>query len=252
MPDRRLFVELSEWGADQIVVRGEQAHHLKDVLRARRGDSFEFIDGRGRWARAVVEALPTRDEVKCRIEEQCHTAPWTEDRLVLLQALIRFEKFEWILEKAVELGVTKIVPVVAAHTEAKWREVTEARIERWRKILIESLKQCRRLHLPVLEKPVRFDQAVSTVKAAHRFLMSEKPDAPLLKSICSVDRRAGFKAPPAPQVAMAIGPAGGWANDEIRFAENSGFRPVSIGSAILRAETAAVAALVIAHYEFGS
>jgi 16S rRNA (uracil1498-N3)-methyltransferase len=255
MTERRLFVSAEDWSLDQIVVRGEQAHHLKDVLRAQAGDIFEFIDGQGRWARAVVESVPTRGEVKCRVQEQRVTSLSSEHRLILLQALVRFERFEWVLEKATELGVTQVIPLITAHTESKWREVTGARLERWEKILIESLKQCRRLCLPAVSRPVRFDKAMSTTKADIKLLLSERFDAPLMKSVCRTRLTPNSEQrvhPPPRGVALAVGPEGGWAKEEEAFAESCGFHVVSMGEGILRAETAAIAALVIAQYEFGT
>lgn len=253
MTDRRFFVSAADWSTDQVRVSGEQAHHLKAVLRARTGESFEFIDGQGRWARAVIEDLPTRGEILCRIQEQSRTAPPDEHRLVLLQALVRFEKLEWIWEKATELGVTCITPLVTAHTEAKWREVSEARFERWQKILVESLKQCRRLHLPLLIKPLRFDQAVRQAPGDVKLLLSEKPGASSLKSVARqfADGKEGPASAQSPhRVTLVVGPEGGWAAEEIAYAEHLGFAAVSLGDLTLRAETAALAALAMARYEF--
>lgn len=253
MSERCLYVAPDGWSAECVRVEGEQAHHLKQVLRARPGDTFEFIDGKGRWARAVVETLPPRGEIRCRIQEQHSQPPLGDDRWILLQALVRFEKFEWILEKAAELGVTRIIPLQTAYTEAKWRGVSSNRFERWEKILVESLKQSRRLHLPVVSRPMRFDQAIGKTEASVKILLSEKPGTPTLKSVArsmpgfasaSIQTRGIMK------VALAIGPEGGWANEEVAFAQGAGYQPVSLGESILRSETAAVAALSIVRYEF--
>jgi 16S rRNA (uracil1498-N3)-methyltransferase len=252
MTDRRVFVSPADWFDDFIIVRGEQGHHLRNVLRARAGDVFELIDGRGRWARAVVETLSTLGEVSCRIREQELTPPPDPARLVLLQALIRFEKFEWILEKATELGVTRMVPVVTTHTEAKWRDITRARSERWQKILIESIKQCRRLHLPALANPSLFARAISEAGGECRILLSEKPETPSLKSVLNAfqeNRRNTAVNASCTGVTLAIGPEGGWAQEEIALAGQSGFQLASLGEGILRTETAAVASLAILSYE---
>lgn len=252
MTDRRFFVGVEDWSSDQIIVRGEQAHHLKNVLRARAGETFEFIDGEGRWARAMVKAIPARGEVTCQIQEQHTNRSPEEDRAVLIQALIRFEKFEWILEKATELGATKIVPVVTARTEAKWREVSPARRDRWQKILIESLKQCRRLHLPVLTKPEPYDEAVSRAKAEVKLILSERPGTPALKSVFRTIRGTlggVMENPVSPRISLAIGPEGGWDEEEIVLSRQCGFMPASLGEGVLRTETAALAGLAILGYE---
>lgn len=252
MTDRRIFVSATDWSDDYVVVGGEQGHHLRDVLRARAGNLFELIDGQGRWARAAVETISTRGEVKCRIREQTLIPPPAPDRLVLLQALVRFEKFEWILEKATELGVTRVVPLVTAHTEAKWSTMTNARVERWQKILIESIKQCRRLHLPALGTPSPFTQAVSETTGNFNILLSERPETPSLKSVLKKiqePRRREAVGGTCPGVTLAIGPEGGWALEEIALAEQSGFHAASLGERILRTETAAVSSLAILGYE---
>ncbi|MBZ5537108.1 MAG: 16S rRNA (uracil(1498)-N(3))-methyltransferase [Acidobacteriia bacterium] len=252
MTDRRVFVNPTDWSDAYIVVRGEQGHHLRNVLRARAGDAFEMIDGRGRWARAIVETLSPGGEVNCRIQEQTLTPRPDPDRLVVLQALVRFERFEWVLEKATELGVTRIVPVVTAHTEAKWRDIPRGRVERWQKILIESIKQCRRLHLPALAIPSSFTRAVSETTGSCRILLSEKPKTPSLKSVLKgfqQTRRQAMEIGLSRGVTLAIGPEGGWASEEETLAEQSGFQPASLGEGILRTETAAVASLAILSYE---
>jgi 16S rRNA (uracil1498-N3)-methyltransferase len=252
MTDRRLFVNAADWSDDYIAVRGEQGHHLRNILRARSGDAFELIDGRGRWARAIVETLSIGGEVNCRIQEQTLAPRPDPDGLVLLQALVRFEKFEWVLEKATELGVTRMVPVVTAHTEAKWRDITSGRVERWQRILIESIKQCRRLHLPVLANPSTFARAVSESTGSCKILLSEKPETLSLKSVLKAFQQTGRHAAEGGLscgVTLAIGPEGGWASEEIALAEQSGFQPASLGEEILRTETAAVASLAILNYE---
>ncbi len=253
MADRRVYVPHENWSAESLLVRGTEAHHLKNVLRAHPGDSFEFIDGKGRWARAVITQIVSQGEMECRILEQTQTTSPDENHFVLLQALIRFEKWEWILEKAVELSVTKVVPLVTVHTEAKWREITASRWKRWQRILTEATKQCRRLHIPLLARPTQFDEAVSQVHGDVKLMLSEKPGTPPLRGRARESLPGQVRPDDRPgerRLAVAIGPEGGWAEEEIVFAENYQFLPVSLGETILRSETAAIAALAIARYEF--
>ncbi|MDD5541578.1 MAG: RsmE family RNA methyltransferase [Acidobacteriia bacterium] len=251
--DRRIFVAAADWSAEEVVVREDQAHHLKHVLRAQAGEVFEFVDGEGRWARAMIEEIPTRGEIHCRMQDQTFSARPPRNHFVLLPALIRFENFEWILEKAVELGVTRILPLITAHTEAKWRDISAARYERWDKIMVEAMKQCRRVHLPEIEKPSRFDQSVSTVEAEVKILCSEKPATPAFKEVCRdirAGRSGGAKSEGVATVGIWIGPEGGWSEEEVAWATGHGLHAVSFGERTLRAETAALAALCLAQYEF--
>ncbi|MBV9266221.1 MAG: 16S rRNA (uracil(1498)-N(3))-methyltransferase, partial [Acidobacteriaceae bacterium] len=155
--------------------------------------------------------------------------------ITLLPALIKFDRFEWLVEKATELGVTTILPFEAKRTEHGLTQAALKRLARWEKIALEASQQSRRAHLPVLKPPIRFEIALQTT-ANTRLLLDEDPGAaPILTQLRS----------PSDHVAFLIGPEGGWTDQERDEAIAAGWLPSSFGSTVLRAETAAIAGLAI-------
>ena len=239
---RRFFVE--RFDGDRAVLRGEAAHHLGRVLRAKPGQLYELSDGQtvrlGRTERvsaatvefALLEPLPARQP---RL------------RTTLLLAIVKFDRFEWSLEKATELGVAEIVPLAAARSEKALVRAAAKRAERWQKILVESAQQSRRLQPPVLRSAaraaIRPQDAFCEEKAAIRILLSERPEAPGLRVV--------LEGKDATSAALAIGPEGGWTDEELASARAARFAEASLGANILRAETAVVAALAILNYVLG-
>jgi len=239
---RRFFVE--RFDGDRAVLRGQAAHHLGRVLRARPGQFYELSDGQTvRLARtervsaaavefALLESLPVR-------QPRLHTT--------LLLAIVKFDRLEWSLEKATELDVNEIVPLAAARSEKALVAAAAKRAERWRKILVDSAQQSRRLRPAVLREAsraaVRPADAFCGERAAIRIVLSERPEAPALRVVL-----AGKQATSA---ALAIGPEGGWTDEELASARAAGFEEASLGANILRTETAVVAALAILNSVLG-
>lgn len=239
MSRRRFFVP--SFTEASATLSGEQAYHLGRVLRARAGQLYELSDGNQVWVGRVasVEA----DAIRFELVEQV-AAVESSLQVVLLIAIVKFDRFEWLLEKATELGVTEIVPVAARRSQPRLLAAAPKRRARWEKILLESAQQSRRLRIPTLEAPVSFSRAVASLQADLKILLSESADAPALKTSLR-------SAKAAHRVALAVGPEGGWTPDELRTARDGGLREVSLGPAILRAETAVIAALAAINYELG-
>lgn len=230
---RRLFF-VPEFRRGAAELRGEAAHHLTRVLRVAPGQKYELSDNRSVWL-AEVEAA--RGElVSFRLIEAVKR-PEQRLRLTLYAALIRFERMEWLIEKATELGVDVIVPITTGRTEEGLEKATIKRLERWRKIAFEASQQSRRVRQARVEEPARFQQALRS-EAEVRLFADETGGPALLRAL---------PAEPAPgtSVAVLIGPEGGWTEEERRDARESGWTSVSLGPLILRAETAAIAALAI-------
>jgi len=174
--------------------------------------------------------------------------------VTLALAIVKFDRFEWGLEKATELGVSEIVPLAAARSEKALVAAAAKRAERWRKIMLESAQQARRLSVPTLQATVTARDFFSACKpepgggcktehargGACRLLLSERAGAPSLKRI--LNGRAGEEC------VLAIGPEGGWTEEELAAAQAAGFVQASLGANILRTETAVVAALAAVNF----
>lgn len=244
---RRFFVEAFEAGA--AVLRGEAAHHLGRVLRAETGQIFELSDGRCLWL-ARIERVG-RDEVQFSLVEQL--PPGAEPvQIELLLAIVKFDRFEWALEKATELGTQEITPLAADRSEKGLIAASEKRAERWKRILGESAQQTRALRIPDLGPSAKPSDAFRGSDASLKLLFSERAGAKPLRDALepvSANLRAEQKAT---RVAIAIGPEGGWADAEFASAGACGFIEVALGANILRTETAVCAALAAVQYAFGA
>ena len=236
---RRFFVEGFE-GA-RTILSGEAAHHLARVLRAQPGQLYELSDGRSLWLGRVESA--GRDHVEFSLVEQI-PAFTPALQVALLLSVVKFDAFEWAIEKATELGVTGITPLAAARSEKGLLAGAPKRAERWEKILVEAAQQSRRLQAPALGALAEPEAAFREAGGAIRLLLSERLGAAHLRTV--LERGRG------PSVALAIGPEGGWTDAEITAAEVAGFKQVSLGRLILRTETAVAAALASVNYGLGT
>jgi len=227
---RRFFVERIH--DNRASLTGDDARHLARVLRAEPGQRYEISDNQRAYLAEVAEI--TRHHIEFRILEPLPAPPQPD--VTLYASLIKFDRFEWLIEKATELGVSRIVPVNAERSEKGLAAAADKRIERWRKIAHESSQQSRRLRVPEIAAVATFASAISN-QWPNRYFLDEEPGPPwLLKAL-----------PENPHGAAAIltGPEGGWTDRERAGALAGGWKPVSLGPNILRAETAAIAALAI-------
>ncbi|MCC7497341.1 MAG: 16S rRNA (uracil(1498)-N(3))-methyltransferase [Bryobacterales bacterium] len=227
---RRLFF-VNEVHSDRAEISGEDAKHLTRVLRVEQGQRYEISDNRTLYLAEIETAR--KEHVVFRIIERLeYTAPSLT--ISLYPALIRFERFEWILEKATELGVAAITPFAAVRSEKGLDRASARRMARWHKIVLESSQQSRRPVMPVLHETAPF-QAVLRAEAPRKLLLDEAPGAPPIRSALAA----------AESIAVLTGPEGGWTDVERAGAIAAGWMPVSLGPNILRAETAAIAALAV-------
>jgi 16S rRNA (uracil1498-N3)-methyltransferase len=163
----------------------------------------------------------------------------------LLIAVVKFDRFEWALEKATELGAAAIIPLAAERSEKALLAAAPKRAARWNKILFESAQQARCLRPPDLRALTPPRQAFLADDASIRILLSEQANTPPLKTV--LDAKAAALPPPPVRISLAIGPEGGWTDEEFSAAEAAQFSPASLGDNILRTETAVVASLAAAH-----
>jgi 16S rRNA (uracil1498-N3)-methyltransferase len=235
MARRRFFVQSA--GGGRAELSGKAAGHLRRVLRAEPGQRFEVSDNRSVYL-AEIEGFK-RDLVLFRLLERIETEP-PPVRLTLLASLIKFDRFEWLVEKATELGVETIVPVEAERSEKGLDRAAAKRLERWRRIALESSQQARRVSLPDITAPTPFEHTLETQAACRYFLEEERGAPPVLSVLPEAAQRS-----PADKVCLLVGPEGGWTDEERRAAAARGWLAVSLGPQILRAETAAISALAI-------
>lgn len=231
---RRFFVEAFE--ADRAVLAGEVAHHLGRVLRAEPGQLYELSDGTS--VRLGRIELCGRDRIEFALLEPIPVRISPLHRTLLL-AVVKFDAFEWAIEKATELGVDQIVPLAARRSEKGLLAAVGKRSGRWKKIAFEASQQSRRVRLPEIADLVSPEAAFAACGGL-QLMLSERADAPSLRSV--------LEGRPGERITVAIGPEGGWTEAESSAARQAGFKEASLGSLILRTETAVTACLAAVNY----
>jgi len=222
-------------------MEGEAAHHLGRVLRAQTGQLYELSDGEQVWL-GRIESVG-RDRLQFALVEELPAVHPGVD-LTLLLAVVKFDAFEWAIEKATELGVSTIVPLAAERSEKALLAAAAKRAERWKKILLEASQQSRRVRVPVLGELVKPESAFSSDRDGLRVMLSEQAAASPLRKVLQSQR--------ATKATLAIGPEGGWTDAEFAAAQSGGFLEASLGRLILRTETAVIAALASLNYALDS
>ena len=213
---------------------GDQAAHLARVLRAQPGQIFDVVAG-GFLHRAEVTSV-REDQVTFALHEEQEVDNALPVHLLL--AVFKFDHFEWAVEKATELGVGRITPVLARRTEKHLAQAATKRVERWRRIAHEASQQSRRSDVPTLDDPQTLAAALQTVDAQRRILLAETEEQNTLRAAVSASS-------PGENIVLAIGPEGGWTADEMQRFTDAHWQHATLGPRILRAETAAIAALAI-------
>jgi 16S rRNA (uracil1498-N3)-methyltransferase len=233
MARRRFFVP--EIHSGSATLAGDDAHHLTRVLRVEQGQKYEISDNRQVYLAEVETAR--RDLVSFRVIERVE-APQALLHVALFVALVRFERVELLVEKATELGVESMSLFAAERSERGLDRAAGKRAERWQRIAREASEQSRRVRLPEIAAPVSFGDVVSDA-APCRLLLDEEPGCAPLPAALPSERSAEDR------VSVAVGPEGGWTDRERGRMREAGWRSVSLGPAILRTETAAIAAVAV-------
>lgn len=223
------------WTSTTATLTGEQAAHLARVLRASPGQVYDIVAG-GFLHRAEITSVQP-DEVVFTLHEELESE--TSLPLHLLLAIFKFDHMEWAIEKATELGVDRITPILARRTEKHLSQAAGKRADRWRRIALESSKQSRRTTIPTISEPAPLKSTLEAADESVRILLSETEQN---TSIASVLEKASS---PESTYALAIGPEGGWTAEEMDLFVAHQWRPVTLGPRILRAETAAISAIAI-------
>jgi len=226
------------WIADQVsgnraILLGPHADHLSRVLRARVGQEFDISTGnevrRGRITSISAE----------RVEFELGDAvPFLGmPQITLALSVFKFERMEWAIEKCTELGASRIIPVIAHRTDTHLATAATKRVERWQRIARQAAEQSRQLSPPEIAAPVKLKDAVA-LPGSTRIVLSELEDQTTLKEALQSHAPGG-------DVVLAFGPESGWTEAELEMFRNAGWYSASLGNAILRAETAAIAAMAV-------
>jgi 16S rRNA (uracil1498-N3)-methyltransferase len=245
MTRRRWIAE--HWDEATATIVAAQAEHLARVLRARPGMEADVVAG-GRVFHAEVAAVALngeQSEVRFNLIAEVEAEPALP--VVLALSIYKFDCMEWAIEKATELGVAEVAPMIARRTDKYLALAAEKRVERWRRIAHEAAQQARRTDVPIIHAPVPLAERVRTASSVHRIVLAEQERTITLRSL--IEEAVKAAGEDMPVLEIAIGPEGGWAPDEESLFDANGWRAASLGPRILRAETAAIAALsVIASY----
>jgi 16S rRNA (uracil1498-N3)-methyltransferase len=227
---RRRFIA-DEFSTNRAFLIGDHADHLIKVLRARVGQEFEIVTG------GVVHLgriLTIHDhEVEFALGEEVPAASPLPVTLAI--AIFKFDRMEWAIEKGTELGVSRIVPLIARRTDPHLAEAAVKRVQRWQRIAREASEQSRRISPPEITQPTKLNDVI-LIAGDTRVVLAESETQLTLKK--AIHDRQG-------DLVLAVGPEGGWTNDEVRSFANAGWISASVGETILRVETAAIVGIAI-------
>jgi 16S rRNA (uracil1498-N3)-methyltransferase len=254
MARRRFYASPDEINGSAIRLSRDESHHLTRVLRLNVGEEVFVFDGCGREYRCSFIAFE-HSCARLEISETLFDKSESMINITLAQALAKGEKFDLIVQKATELGASAIVPLVTAHTDVKLSdERSEKRLERWRRISLEAMKQCGRRRLVEIAPPLTLkeyldvfqaqDTAPSDLKIPRTLLIfSERGGTSITDALArSVDKSA---------IIALIGPEGGWSDEELALLDERGARAVTLGPRVMRTETAAVVAVTLIQHILG-
>ena len=236
---RRRFIA-DEVSGDRAALVGEHADHLVRVLRARVGQEFDIAIGEA--VRRGRIASVSDDRVEFELGEEVSGADLAG--IILVLAVFKFDRMEWAIEKCTELGVSRIVPVISRRTDLHLAAASSKRVERWQRVARQAAEQSRRASPPEIAVPIKVSEALN-LQAALRIVLAESEERTLLRDV--VRPHAAEDG-----VALAVGPEGGWTEDESQSFRQAGWISASLGNTILRAETAAMAATAIVASEMYS
>lgn len=233
----RFFSHPEKFASNSVVLSESETRHLRDVLRLSVGDIVRVFDGAGREYECSIETVKKQETRLAILNETSPTAPESTLDLTVAAAITPGEKFDLAIQKSVELGVTRFIPITTTRCEVKLKDA-ERRIERWRRIAFEAAKQCGRAKLMSIENVAAFNK-VFEITETPIVIFSERDGV----SFDSIKTDGKLTA--------VYGPKGGWTDEELEVAKNAGANVITFGGRILRAETAAIAITAILQHRFG-
>jgi 16S rRNA (uracil1498-N3)-methyltransferase len=233
------------WDETTASLTGAQAEHLIRVLRVQQGAEADVVAGGRVFHAAVAEfsdsGAAANAEVSFNLLAEVDAEPAMAVTLVM--SIFKFDHMEWAIEKATELGVASIVPAIARRTDKHLAQAAARRVERWRRIAHEASQQSRRSDVPAIADPLKLADRVKAASTVQRVVLAEQERGATLRGF--LEAAIASAGTEMPALEIAIGPEGGWAPEEAALFDANGWRAVSLGPRILRAETAAIAALSV-------
>jgi len=249
MTRRRFYAKAEAFAADSssITLSAEETRHARDVLRLQRGEEVYAFNGEGLEYHCVIAEL-NRDSVRLDVLEQVEPArPESGLDLTLCVALLKGEKFDLVVQKATELGATRLVPTLTNLADVRIRsdDDRKRKLRRWQRIALEATKQCGRADLMKIDAPVAFEQLIERVaQGVLRLMFAEREGSSFIQVLEKPELMLT-------KVITLIGPEGGWTDAEIDKAGENSWRIVTLGGRTLRAETAAIVAATLVQHRFG-
>lgn len=243
MTSERFYIHNQDIGNGKARLVGDEHHHLTRVLRKKAGDRCILFNNEGRFFNAEIEAIKPEETLLHIIDSSIRESGL---RLSLGQSLLKSGRMDWIIQKSTELGIYEFFPVESERSVVRQDTISKNKIMRWERIALEAVKQSGRPGIPRIHQPVLLKTYLANRASLseERFFLSERGGMPLHKIIRGMDENA---APSS--VNILCGPEGGWTNMEEKNILGSGFRAVSLGPTVLRAETAALSALaIVSHF----
>jgi 16S rRNA (uracil1498-N3)-methyltransferase len=245
---RRFYAPKIAFASDgkTVALDADEARHAHNVLRLDAGEEVFVFDGEGNEYRCVFAELASHSATLKVVEEVAPASPESPLDLTLAVALLKGEKFDLVVQKATELGVTRLTPLVTARGDVRIREPGDARkkTDRWTRIAFESAKQCGRAQLMLVDVPANLDEFFRSISDVQLKLTYTARDGDPHADLGKVDMKDA-------RIAAMIGPEGGWTDDELKKASAHGCKIVTLGGRILRAETAAIAVATLLQHRFG-
>lgn len=236
----RFFLTRDHFEHNKITIKGDMVNQISYVLRLKPNDHVILLDNNG-WEYDVEIEQITREQVKGKIINKKPGRGEPAIKITLYQALLKADKFELVLQKGVELGITEFVPYISERCVIK--KPSDNKFERWRKIIQEAAEQSERTLLPILHPVVSFREACQSVKQPTLLLWEEERGKGLKQAL----QNPPFKSTGA--ISLFIGPEGGFPISEVQLAKQYGISIASLGKRVLRAETAGLAAISAILYE---